>query len=41
MIKGKTCMEVYPKGRSAAEISELWAYLEARIRKGVVYGAAA
>jgi chromosome partitioning protein len=41
MIKGKTCMEVYPKGRSAAEIFELWAYLEARIRKGVVYGAAA
>ena len=34
MIKGKTAGEVSPKGKSAAEIAELWAYLEKRLKKG-------
>jgi chromosome partitioning protein len=34
MIKGRTAGEVFPKGKSAAEISELWIYLENRLKKG-------
>ncbi len=34
MIKGKTAGEVSPKGKSAAEITELWAYLAKRLKKG-------
>jgi len=40
MIKGRTAGEAFPKSRSATEISELWAYLETRLNKGVGYGAA-
>jgi hypothetical protein len=41
MIKGRTAIEVYPKGKSANEVSELWAYLETRLNKVMDYGAAA
>jgi chromosome partitioning protein len=34
MIKGRTAGEVFPKSKSAAEISELWTYLEGRLKKG-------
>jgi chromosome partitioning protein len=34
MIKGRTAGEVFPKSKSASEISELWAYLETRLKKG-------
>jgi hypothetical protein len=33
MIKGRTAGEVFPKGKSAAEVSELWADLETRLKK--------
>ncbi len=33
MVKGLTAGEVYPKSKSAAEISELWTYLETRLKK--------
>jgi chromosome partitioning protein len=35
MIKGRTAGEVFPKSKSASEISELWAYIETRLKKGV------
>jgi chromosome partitioning protein len=41
MIKGRTVGEVFPKGKSAAEITELWQYLESRLKKGVAHVAAA
>ena len=41
MIKGKTAGEVSPNGKSAAEISSLWTYIETRLRKEAQYGAAA
>jgi chromosome partitioning protein len=41
MIKGRTAGEVFPNGKSAAEISELWSYLETRLNKEAQYGAAA
>jgi len=41
MIKGRTAAEVYPKGKSASEVSDLWTYLETRLNKVVDYGAAA
>lgn len=41
MIKGRTAGEAFPGSKSAAEISELWAYLETRLNKGASYGAAA
>jgi chromosome partitioning protein len=34
MIKGRTAGEVFPKGKSASEISELWAYIQNRLKKG-------
>ncbi len=34
MIKGRTAGEVFPKGKSAAEIAELWTYLGKRLNKG-------
>jgi chromosome partitioning protein len=34
MIKGRTAGEVFPTSKSALEISELWAYLETRLKKG-------
>jgi chromosome partitioning protein len=33
MIDGRTVMEVDPKGRSAAEIVELWKYIADRLEK--------
>ncbi|MBW6532012.1 AAA family ATPase [Sphingomonas citri] len=33
MIDGRTVMEVDPKGRSAAEIAELWSYVSDRLEK--------
>jgi chromosome partitioning protein len=33
MIDGRTVMEVDPKGKSAAEVIELWAYLQDRLEK--------
>jgi chromosome partitioning protein len=33
MIKGRTAGEVFPKSKSAAEIAELWSYLETRLKK--------
>jgi chromosome partitioning protein len=33
MIDGRTVMEVDPKGRSAAEVTELWAYVGDRLEK--------
>lgn len=33
MIDGRTVMEVDPKGRSAAEIAELWRYVSDRLEK--------
>ena len=33
MIDGRTVMEVDPKGRSAAEIAELWDYVSDRLEK--------
>ncbi|MGN6376159.1 MAG: AAA family ATPase [Sphingomonas sp.] len=33
MIDGRTVMEVDPKGRSAAEVTELWAYISDRLEK--------
>ena len=41
MIKGRTAGEVFPSSKSAAEISELWGYLETRLNKEAQYGAAA
>jgi chromosome partitioning protein len=34
MIKGRTAGEVFPKSKSASEISDLWTYLENRLKKG-------
>lgn len=34
MIKGRTAGEVFPKSKSASEISELWGYIETRLKKG-------
>ncbi|MFL5281813.1 MAG: division plane positioning ATPase MipZ [Rhodopila sp.] len=34
MIKGHTAGELFPRSKSASEISELWAYLETRLKKG-------
>ena len=31
MIDGRTVLEVDPKGRSAAEVIELWQFIKARI----------
>lgn len=33
MIDGRTVMEIDPKGKSAAEVIELWAYLQDRLEK--------
>jgi chromosome partitioning protein len=33
MIKGLTAGEVYPKSKSAAEITALWHYIETRLKK--------
>src|SRR3569623_879979 len=33
MIDGRTVMEVDPKGRSAAEVTELWSYIADRLEK--------
>lgn len=33
MIDGRTVMEVDPKGKSAAEVTELWAYISDRLEK--------
>ena len=33
MIDGRTVMEVDPKGRSAAEIAELWSFVSDRLEK--------
>lgn len=33
MIKGRTAGEVFPKGKSAIEISELWSYLAKRLER--------
>lgn len=33
MIDGRTVMEVDPKGRSAAEVTELWTYIADRLEK--------
>ena len=41
MIKGRVVGEASPKGKSAAEIAELWAYIESRFNKEMQYGAAA
>lgn len=41
MIKGQTVGEVFPKSKSAAEITELWQYLDQRLKKGVAHVAAA
>jgi chromosome partitioning protein len=41
MIKGLVAGEVSPNGKSAAEIAELWRYLETRLSKEEQYGAAA
>ena len=41
MIKGQTVGEVFPKSKSAAEIAELWQYLNQRLNKGAAYVAAA
>ena len=41
MIKGRVAGEASPKGKSAAEIAELWAYIESRLNKEMQYGAAA
>jgi chromosome partitioning protein len=41
MIKGQTVGEVFPKSKSAAEITELWQYLDQRLKKGAAYVAAA
>jgi chromosome partitioning protein len=35
MIKGRTAGEVFPKGKSAIEISELWSYLAKRLKREV------
>jgi chromosome partitioning protein len=34
MVKGRTVGEVFPKGKSAAEITALWAYIQTRLKKG-------
>jgi chromosome partitioning protein len=41
MIKGKTVGEVFPKSKSAAEVRDLWTYLESRLNKEAQYGVAA
>jgi chromosome partitioning protein len=33
MIDGRTVMEVDPKGKSAAEVTELWEYIADRLEK--------
>jgi len=33
MIDGRTVMEVDPKGKSAREVEELWAYISDRLEK--------
>ena len=33
MIDGRTVMEVDPKGKSAAEVRELWEYISDRLEK--------
>ena len=33
MIDGRTVLETDPKGRSAAEVTELWAFVKARINE--------
>jgi chromosome partitioning protein len=40
MIKGKTAGEIEPGSRSAAEITELWSYLEMRLNKETLNAAA-
>ena len=34
MIDGRTVLEIDPKGRSAAEMAELWAFVKARMHVG-------
>jgi chromosome partitioning protein len=34
MIDGRTVLEIDPKGRSAAEMAELWAFVKARMHAG-------
>lgn len=42
MIKGGTVQEIFPKGKSAAEIAELWAVIDGTLNKqGVQYEPAA
>jgi chromosome partitioning protein len=33
MIDGRVCSEVVPNGKSAAEVAELWSYLQTRLEK--------
>ena len=39
MIDGRTAGELDPKGKSAAEVAELWRYLAGRLEKETRYGA--
>jgi len=41
MIKGQTVGEVFPKSKSATEVTELWQYLAHRLTKGTAHVAAA
>jgi len=41
MTDGRTAGEIDPKGKSAAEISDLWRYIAGRLDKEVRYGATA
>lgn len=34
MIDGRTVLEIDPKGRSAAEVTELWAFVKSRMHEG-------
>jgi len=34
MIDGRTVLEIDPKGRSAAEMADLWAFVKARMHEG-------
>jgi len=34
MIDGRTVLEVDPKGRSAAEVTELWSFVKSRMHEG-------
>jgi chromosome partitioning protein len=38
MIDGRTAGELDPKGKSAAEVAQLWRYLADRLDKEVRYG---